>query len=105
MRSDVFLMHVFFLALAIIAPARAADPAMVSGQRLTASCTSCHAIDSGSRDTVLPSLTTQSKDDLVAKMKAFKGGSRQATIMHQLAKGYSDEQIELIAGYLAAQKK
>jgi cytochrome c553 len=28
-----------------------------------------------------------------------------ATIMHQLAKGYTDEQIEAIAGYFAAQKR
>ena len=27
------------------------------------------------------------------------------TIMHQLAKGYTDEQIVAIAGYFAAQKK
>ena len=26
------------------------------------------------------------------------------TIMHQIAKGYSDDQIERIAGYFAAQK-
>ena len=102
----VFILPVVFLWLAAgLAPASAADPAMITGQRLTATCTGCHAIDSAPRDTVLPSLMTQSKDDLVAKMKAFKDGSRQATIMHQLAKGYSDEQIVLIAAYLAAQKK
>jgi len=38
-------------------------------------------------------------------MKAFKSGARPATVMHQLAKGYSDAQIEVIAAYFAAQKQ
>jgi cytochrome c553 len=37
-------------------------------------------------------------------MKAFKTGARPATVMHQLAKGYSDAQIDTIAGYFAAIK-
>ena len=31
--------------------------------------------------------------------------TRPATVMHQLSKGYSDAQIEVIATYFAAQKK
>jgi cytochrome c553 len=38
-------------------------------------------------------------------MKAFRDGTRPATIMHQLAKGYSDEQIELMAEYFARQSR
>jgi cytochrome c553 len=38
-------------------------------------------------------------------MAAYKAGSiPNTTIMHQIAKGYSDDQIKLIAGYFAAQK-
>ncbi|NDF92192.1 MAG: cytochrome C, partial [Betaproteobacteria bacterium] len=36
---------------------------------------------------------------------AFKEGRRTGTIMHQLAKGYTDEQIEAMASYLSAQKR
>ncbi|MEY3183584.1 MAG: hypothetical protein RLZZ613_272, partial [Pseudomonadota bacterium] len=42
---------------------------------------------------------------LVEQMKAFKEGRRTGTIMHQLAKGYTDEQIESMAAYLSAQKR
>ena len=38
-------------------------------------------------------------------MKAFKAGTRTATVMHQLAKGYSETQIEQLAAYFAAQPK
>jgi sulfide dehydrogenase cytochrome subunit len=37
-------------------------------------------------------------------MKDFQSGKRPATIMHQQAKGYTDQQLQLIAAYLAAQK-
>jgi cytochrome c553 len=37
-------------------------------------------------------------------MKAFRQGERKATIMHQIAKGFSDSQTELLAQYFAAQK-
>ena len=45
------------------------------------------------------------KEDIIKKMQDFKAGRKPATLMHQLAKGYSDEQIEAIASYFAAQKK
>ncbi|PIV71716.1 MAG: cytochrome C, partial [Rhodocyclales bacterium CG17_big_fil_post_rev_8_21_14_2_50_68_7] len=39
-------------------------------------------------------------------LKEFRAGERKvATVMHQHAKGYSDDQIERIAAYFAAQKK
>jgi cytochrome c553 len=38
-------------------------------------------------------------------MRAFRDGSRPATVMHQIAKGYSDQQIELIADYFARRPK
>ena len=69
-----------------------------------AACSNCH----GTGGVALPgmeSLAGASKGDLVRKLMEFKTGSRPATIMHQLAKGYSDEQLEQIAGYFAAQKK
>ena len=50
-------------------------------------------------------LAGQSKDELVSKMLAYKSGQRPATVMHQLAKGYSDTQIEAISSYFSAQKK
>ena len=38
-------------------------------------------------------------------MQEFKAGKRPATIMHQLAKGYSEEDIARIAAFFAAQKR
>jgi cytochrome c553 len=99
--------HLLVLAsvLAIPAPpALAVDP-NVNGQRLSATCAGCHGTDGASAGGALPGLAGQSKEALVSSLKAFKAGARESTIMQQLAKGYTDEQIESIAAYLAAQKK
>jgi sulfide dehydrogenase cytochrome subunit len=73
---------------------------------LAATCANCHGTNgiavTGSSVTSLAGLD---KAYTVAQMKAFKTGSRPATVMHQLSKGYSDAQIEVLATYFAAQKK
>ena len=69
-----------------------------------AACSNCHGTG-GVAQPGMESLAGASKADLTRKLLEFKAGSRPATIMHQLAKGYSDEQLEQIAGYFAAQKK
>ncbi|OYU99036.1 MAG: cytochrome C, partial [Burkholderiales bacterium PBB5] len=33
---------------------------------------------------------------------AFKAGQREATVMHQIAKGFSDAQIAQLAAYFSA---
>jgi cytochrome c553 len=38
-------------------------------------------------------------------MRAFRDGKRPATVMHQIAKGYTDVQIEALASWFAAQKR
>ncbi len=44
------------------------------------------------------------KGELLQTLKDFKAGKRPATLMHQQAKGYTDQQLELIAGYFAGVK-
>jgi cytochrome c553 len=69
-----------------------------------AACANCHGTN-GQAQPGMESLAGVSKDDIVKKMLDFKAGRKPATIMHQLAKGYSDDQIQAIAAYFAAQKK
>jgi len=72
---------------------------------LTATCASCHGTDGRSVTREVPALAGQPKEFLVSQMKAFQEGKRPATVMHQIAKGYTDAQIDLLAGYLSTQKK
>lgn len=68
-----------------------------------AACANCHGTD-GKAQGASATLAGQSKSTLVKKMLDFKNDRVSATVMHQIAKGYTDEQIQQIAGYFAAQK-
>jgi cytochrome subunit of sulfide dehydrogenase len=95
------------LAACLITPAAQAQDAQTLNIRsLAATCANCHGTNGKAFEgSAVVSLAGLPKDYIVAQMKAFQTGARPATIMHQLAKGYSDQQIEQIAGYFAAQKK
>jgi len=40
---------------------------------------------------------------MIAMLGDFKSGNQPATIMHQIVKGYTDEQIKLMAAFFATQ--
>ena len=82
--------------------AYAQDSSAVRG--MAATCTFCHGTD-GRSVGITPSLAGVDKGYMAQQMKDYKTGKRPATIMHQLAKGYTDAQIDQIAAYFAAQKK
>lgn len=69
---------------------------------LAATCTNCHGTQ-GRGAGAMPSLAGLPQTYLIEQMKQFREGGRPATIMHEIAKGYSDEQTALIAGYFARQ--
>ena len=73
---------------------------------LAATCANCHGTNGKAVEgSSVVSIAGLDRAYMVAQMKAFKAGTRPATIMHQLSKGYSDAQIETLATYFAAQKK
>lgn len=69
---------------------------------LAANCANCHGTE-GTAQGATPSLAGRPKAYIVDQMKGFREGKRSATIMHQLAKGYTDQQVELIADYFSRQ--
>lgn len=88
-------------ALSVLStPSQAADP--TAGRNLAATCALCHGTD-GKSVGAFPALARQDKAVLVGKLKDFKAGKGAPTIMHQIAKGFSDQQIDLIAAYFSAQ--
>ncbi len=94
-----------FLLSGVAQAQTAADVAKLNqGRYLAANCANCHGTQ-GRAQAGFFSLAGYPKEAFVAQMKAFRDGARPATIMHQLAKGYSDEQIELMADYFARQSR
>lgn len=94
---------VLAVMLALPLPAVAQDVDLNLGRNLASTCAGCHGV-SGNALTGMPPLSGQSRDALLRTLKDYKEGKRSATVMHQLAKGYTDAQLESIAAYYAAQK-
>ena len=76
-----------------------------AARSLAATCFTCHGTNGVSVNNVPPGLAGQNKDYLLQQLRDFRDGKRPATIMHQQARGYTDAQLEQIAGYFAAQKR
>ena len=77
----------------------AQDANQTRGQAAT--CFACHGNEGRSVGGIPPSLAGRDRAELLQTLKDFKQGKRPATIMHQHAKGYSDQQLERIADYFA----
>lgn len=68
---------------------------------LAATCANCHGTDGkGVVDGGIPLINTLTSEQMLTQLKAFKSGAREGTIMPQLTKGYSDEQLTTIANQL-----
>ena len=62
-----------------------------------AGCLGCHQPVGGT----IPRLHGQSRDELATKFRAYRDGRQSGTVMPQLAKGYTDAQIDAIAAWFA----
>jgi cytochrome c553 len=99
MRRTVF----FALAMSCAAAAAAQDTA---SRNLASGCAICHGtLGKPAPDAPLIPLAGLPADHIATQMRAFRDGKRPATVMHQIAKGYTDAQIDAIAAWYAAQKR
>ena len=94
---------VLVLAIGLASPAKAQDSGSVPGRNLAAACANCHGTNGTSRSGI-PSLAARERSYLLRQMQDFKTGKRPATVMQQIARGYTDAQIQAIADYVSAQK-
>lgn len=85
------------VAASALAGTNGAEAADASARALAAGCRSCHQPG----ESAIPTLQGQSRNALVAKLRGFREGSKAGTVMPQLAKGYSDAELEAIARYFA----
>ncbi len=83
-----------------------AQEATLNTKLLASNCANCHGTNGNAvAGGTVPGLAGYNRDTFIANMTAFKTGEKPATIMHQISKGYSDDQIVTLANYFAAQKK
>lgn len=80
--------------------------AQENGRNLAAGCAICHGTQGKpAPGAPLIPLAGLPRDHIATQMRAFRDGKRPATVMHQIAKGYTDPQIDAMAAWFAAQKR
>ena len=67
------------------------------------SCSGCHSARAAAT-TPVPRLYGRDAGEMLTAMAAFRDGSRPATVMNRIAKGFSDDELRPIAAWFAAQK-
>jgi cytochrome c553 len=82
-----------------------AQPDTLRLRTLAANCAQCHGTEGRTAPgSALPSIAGMPREYLATQLHAFKAGTRPSTVMQQLARGYTDAQLEQLAAFFAAQK-
>jgi cytochrome c553 len=93
------------LALSLASPAWALEDLRLRTRALAATCAQCHGTDGHAvAGEPMVKLAGLPRQHLLTQLMAFRTGQRPATIMHQITRGYSQEQLEELSTYFAAQK-
>ncbi len=69
-------------------------------QSLAVGCLSCHG-ETGEGRGSLPPLSPLDRDTFIRRFQAFRSESKTSSVMHRIARGYSDEEIKRMAALLA----
>lgn len=95
------LPRLILLGLLAIPAAQAGDNHI---RTLAASCAACHG-SNGNSVGGTPVLASLDRAYFVTQMQAFRVMERTSTVMHHHAKGLTEEEIGLLAGYFSAQPR
>lgn len=104
LRSWLLVPALLLTMLAV--PASAQDSQALNARALSATCANCHGSEgSPPRGSALAPLAGMPSAQFLARMKSFKQAGAGPTVMHQIAQGFTDTQVEQMATYFAAQKR
>ncbi|GJD59097.1 c-type cytochrome [Methylobacterium dankookense] len=87
------------LLLALAAAAGTAGAAEERPPPGASSCSGCHGPADGG---AVPSLAGLPAEAIAGALAAFRAGTRPATVMDRIAKGFTEEESRAIAAWLAA---
>ncbi|MBF0263862.1 MAG: c-type cytochrome [Gammaproteobacteria bacterium] len=90
-------------ALSAFAGSHGGKTATASGEMLGNTCAGCHGPRGNSFGPAIPTIAGNAATYLSDKMKAYKSGDAPSSIMGNIAKGYSDAEIDAMAGYFSKQ--
>jgi len=80
-----------------------AEGSAEAGQQKSLTCSACHGADGNSLNPEWPSLAGQHTRYAIRQIKAYQSGERQNVLMSGMAMGLSEQDIDDLAAYYAAQ--
>ena len=98
MKAKRTVFAVFCMGLAAPAAAQSSGAAPAGA----AACSGCHA--PAQLGSPVPPIRGRDAREIVQAMQEFRSGARPATVMDRIAKGFSDDEAQAIATWLAAQR-
>lgn len=95
------LVCAFAISTCLVQPAVAANKAKITkAEMLAVSCAGCHGTDGKSPGSI-PPISGRSAAFIEEKLRGFRDDSHPSTVMGRHARGYTDDEIRLIANYFA----
>ncbi|HEY8565806.1 MAG TPA: cytochrome C [Beijerinckiaceae bacterium] len=89
-------------ATAVAAPGALASPGTLAPPG-AAACSGCHA-PSPRTSSVMPAIHGRPAAEIAAAMREYRAGTRPATVMDRIAKGFSEAETEALAAWLEAHR-
>jgi cytochrome subunit of sulfide dehydrogenase len=99
MKRRIIRAAVIATGLLVSGPVLATPP---SAEMLSFSCASCHGYEGVSVGPATPSLAGMPEEYFIMSMLDYQDGRRPATVMDRIAAGYTEKEIEIMAGYFAS---
>ena len=82
----------------MLLPQTATADELSRASMLSYTCAGCHGTDGVSPGSI-PSIACKSADTIEKALKEYRSGKRFSTVMGRHVKGYTDQEIQLIAGF------
>lgn len=103
MRIQISIYSLLILALLLMSTHSVSAVEITQGMMLSNSCAACHGTD-GKSPGAIPSINGKSVKFITQSLEEFRIGTKPSTVMGRHAKGYSDEEIKIIAEYFSGVK-
>ncbi|MDH5355133.1 MAG: c-type cytochrome [Gammaproteobacteria bacterium] len=101
MKNKIFTGLLITCGVVLGGAAAAATP---SATMLSNTCVGCHGPNGNSMGPASPTIAGISTEYFMEAMEEYKSGVRPSTIMGRIAKGYSEEEFQLMASYFSKQQ-
>ncbi len=104
MRQKLTIALIGAAALGTVATTAQADGHMARADILSAPCAGCHGPNGSSYGPATPTIAGITEEYFIESMKAYVSGDRKSTVMGRIAKGYTEDEVKVMAKYFREQK-